>query len=93
MLPPSYIMRPTKVKHINKPLGVGISGEKINLSGGYKNSINSNSTALSNVINLENQRNIINVNNSLGKISYNSQNIDIQNNYTTSEIKKIVKKR
>jgi hypothetical protein len=73
MLPPSYVMRPTKVKQIAKPLGVGINGEKINLTGNYKNSLISNSTALSNVINLENQRSNMNSNNSIGKITQQQQ--------------------
>jgi hypothetical protein len=71
-IPPAYnqyIMKPTRIKQIGRPLlSQGLSGEKMTLNSlSNKNTNASNSTALTNVINIENQKNSINMNSGIGK--------------------------
>jgi hypothetical protein len=104
MMPPTYnqyILKPSKIKSISKPLlSSGLSGEKLHIGSlAYKGN-NSHNNALTNVINIENQKNSY-INNHKGSLigmgsnNYNSHahssNIEMTSN--NSEIKKLYKKK
>ena len=97
-MPPAYnqyILKPSKIKNINKPmLSSGVSGEKMHINqpigGTYKINLNnhsnaSQSTALSNVINIENQKNSINLHSNSSIIGKGSSYINNpRSNYGSS---------